>query len=150
MSLRTQHHLLDAASYPAISTPTDATEDRDRRQAEFRRFLSSIHFDAADNPIADRAMRRTVPTTNMSTDWKTSDDVSHWIGPRKTQMKPGKFDENGSLESFFAQFEVCARHSRWTCDDKVDFMRCALEKAATQQLWDFGAREDVTYELLLE
>lgn len=91
-----------------------------------------------------------MPTTNMSTDWKTSDDVSHWIGPRKTQMKPGKFDGNGSLESFFAQFEVCARHSRWTCDDKVDFMRCALEKAATQQLWDFGAREDVTYELLLE
>ena len=65
------------------------------------------------------------------------------------QMKPGRFDGTGSLESFLAQFEVCARHNRWTASDKVDFLRCSLEKAATQLLWDFGAQPDATYEQLV-
>jgi len=64
-------------------------------------------------------------------------------------MKPNKFDGTGSLESFLAQFEVCARHNRWTAVDKVDFLRCSLDKAATQLLWDFGAHTDVTYEQLV-
>lgn len=55
-------------------------------------------------------------------------------------MKPGKFDETGSVELFLAQFEVCARHNKLTASDKVDFFRYALEKAATQLLWDFVAR----------
>lgn len=69
---------------------------------------------------------------------------------RSTPMKLGKFDGTGSLESFLAQFEVCARHNRWDDLDKVDFLRCALDKAATQLLWDFGSREDISYEQLVE
>ena len=69
---------------------------------------------------------------------------------RPMQMKPGRFDGTGSLESFLSQFEVCARHNRWTASDKVDFLRCSLEKAATQLLWDFGAQPDATYEQLVE
>src|SRR6218665_606740 len=65
-------------------------------------------------------------------------------------MKPGKFDGTGSLESFLAQFDMCARHNRWSGADKVDFLRCSLEKAATQLLWDFGARADISYEQLVE
>ena len=76
-----------------------------------------------------------------------STDVA--FGYRKSPMKPGKFDGTGSLESFLAQFDVCARHNGWTSTDRVDFLRCALEKAATQLLWDFGARQDVTYEELV-
>jgi len=68
---------------------------------------------------------------------------------RKSPMKPGRFDGTGSLESFLAQFDVCARHNGWTSADRVDFLRCSLEKAATQLLWDFGARQDVTYEELV-
>jgi len=99
----TRYQLLNAASYPAISKPTDASEDRNRYQTESRRFLSSIDFDAADTPVANRAMRRTVPTMNMmSTDRKTPDDVSHWIDPQKMQMKPRKFDGTGLVESFLA------------------------------------------------
>src|SRR5688572_6137007 len=69
---------------------------------------------------------------------------------RPMQIKPGRFDGTGSLESFLSQFEVCARHNRWTASDKVDFLRCSLEKAATQLLWDFGAQPDATYEQLVE
>src|SRR6218665_2051557 len=65
-------------------------------------------------------------------------------------MKPGKFDGTGSLESFLAQFDVCVRHNSWTDMDKVDFLRCSLEKAATQLLWDFGSRVDVSYAQLVE
>ena len=42
------------------------------------------------------------------------------------------------------------RHNRWSASDNVDFLRCSLDKAATQLLWDFGARPDVTYEQLVE
>src|SRR6218665_851340 len=68
------------------------------------------------------------------------------FGHKKIPMKPGKFDGTGSLESFLAQFDVCARHNQWSNADKVDFLRCALDKAATQLLWDFGARTDISYE----
>jgi len=71
-------------------------------------------------------------------------------GQRKTHMKPGKFDGTGSLESFLTQFEVCAKYNRWSSEDKTDFLRCALDKAATQLLWDFGAEENVTYEKLVD
>lgn len=65
-------------------------------------------------------------------------------------MKPNKFDGTGSLESFLTQFDVCARHSRWSASEKVDFLRCSLSKASTPLLWDFDARYDVTYEQLVK
>lgn len=65
-------------------------------------------------------------------------------------MKPGKFDGAGSLEYFSAQFEICALYNRWSDDDIGDFLRCALDKAATQLLWDVGARENVSYEQLVD
>jgi len=80
---------------------------------------------------------------------RTLDNRGDRMRSRPTPMKPGKFDGTGSLESFLAQFEVCCRHNRWSAVDKVDFLRCALEKAATQLLWDFGARQDVSYEELV-
>ena len=78
------------------------------------------------------------------------ENVSDLLRSRPTPMKPGKFDGTGSLESFLVQFEVCARHNKWTGADRVDYLRCSLEKAATQLLWDFGAQPSVTYEELVE
>src|SRR5688572_29418097 len=77
-------------------------------------------------------------------------NVSDLLRSRPTPMKPGKFDGTGSLESFLVQFEVCARHNKWTAADRVDYLRCSLEKAATQLLWDFGAQPSVSYEELVE
>src|SRR5678815_3608351 len=78
------------------------------------------------------------------------ESVSGLLQSRPTPMKPGKFDGTGSLESFLVQFEVCATHNQWTAADRVDFLRCSLEKAATQLLWDFGAQPSVSYEELVE
>src|SRR5678815_4377150 len=78
------------------------------------------------------------------------ENVSDLLRSRPTPMKPGKFDGTGSLESFLVQFEVCARHNKWTAADRVDYLRCSLEKAATQLLWDFGAQPSVSYEELVE
>src|SRR5688572_24826826 len=78
------------------------------------------------------------------------ENVSDLLRSRPTPMKPGKFDGTGSLESFLVTFEVCARHNKWTAADRVDYLRCSLEKAATQLLWDFGAQPSVSYEELVE
>lgn len=87
-------------------------------------------------------MDRPLTTANLL------ENVDGLLRGRPTPMKPGRFDGTGSFESFLVQFEVCARHNRWTAVDKVDHLRCALEKAATQLLWDFGAQPNVTYEEL--
>ena len=78
------------------------------------------------------------------------EDVDSLLRRRPTPMKPGRFDGTGSFESFLVQFEVCASHNKWTAADKVDHLRCALERAATQLLWDFGAQPNATYEELVE
>ena len=78
------------------------------------------------------------------------ESVGGLLRSRPMAMKPGKFDGTGSLESFLVQFEVCAKHNRWTSADKSDHLRCSLEKAATQLLWDFGAQPSASYEDLVE
>lgn len=60
------------------------------------------------------------------------EDANHCIGHKKTLVTPGKFDGTGLLESFLAEFEVCAQQNNFTSTDKVDFLRSALDKAATQ------------------
>ena len=47
-------------------------------------------------------------------------------------MKPGKFDDMGSLESFLVQFDVCAQYNQWSENDEVDYLRYASDKAETQ------------------
>lgn len=55
-----------------------------------------------------------------------------------------------SLEPFLAQFDVFSRHNQLSASDKVAFLRCSLDKADTQLLWDFWASANVTYEQRLE
>src|SRR5688572_17058082 len=86
----------------------------------------------------------------MNSTMNLLESVSGLLRNRPMPMKPGKFDGTGSLESFLVQFEVCARHNKWTAADRVDYLRCSLEKAATQLLWDFGAQPSATYEELVE
>lgn len=73
-----------------------------------------------------------------------------WNNFKRTPMKPNKFDGSTPLETFIRQFEVCARYNEWTDADKGAFLQCALEKGPAQLLWDFGARENVTYRDLVE
>src|SRR6218665_2513515 len=137
--------------FPMASTPVEPQVRRLEHQSQTQSatLLENIDFDAPRNLNHDCANKKTTAVA-MNTDRSMLEDMSHLVNRHQTPMKPGKFDGTGSLESVLAQFEVCARHNRWTGNDKVDFLRCALYKAATQLLWDFGAREDVSYEQLVQ
>ena len=133
------------------------------------RLLSEIDFDDPVEPVRSSFREKTGDSTtekmNLRSDVREKtersdepgnstpnllENVSGLLRNRPTPMKPGKFDGTGSLESFLVQFEVCARHNKWTASDKIDYLRCSLEKAATQLLWDFGAQPSVSYEELTE
>src|SRR6218665_3775463 len=136
---------------PNSSTPSK-TERReaamDERRTSQQQLLESIDFDGP-SPLTTRiaARKLTTEAPRRALPKLPSAEVSG--DTKRLPMKPNKFDGTGSLESFLAQFEVCAGHNRWTAADKVDFLRCSLDKAATQLLWDFGAHTDVTYEQLV-
>ena len=136
------------------STPAGGQRSTETQPRRYQ-LLESIGFDDP-RPMESGEGRRSVePADRGATDDsvlipKLLEGVGGLLRNRPMQMKPGRFDGTGSLESFLSQFEVCARHNRWTASDKVDFLRCSLEKAATQLLWDFGAQPDVSYEQLVE
>jgi len=131
---------------PSYSTP--AREEETRRRTGV---LEGLDFDAPGTAEKIKCEKSRVKFREEASPppWLKS-KTAEPAGPKKLSMKPGKFDGTGSLESILAQFDVCARHNRWTDEDKVDFLRCALDKAATQLLWDFGARRNVTFEELVE
>jgi len=131
---------------PSYSTP--AKEEETRRRIGV---LEGLDFDAPGTAEKIKSEKSRVKfREEASPPPRLKSETAEPAGPRKLSMKPGKFDGTGSLESFLAQFDVCVRHNRWNEEDKVDFLRCALDKAATQLLWDFGARKDVTFEELVE
>src|SRR6218665_2269083 len=147
--------LLDIADgsfrQPNSSTPS-ATERRETAMGERRtsqqQFLESIDFDG-NSPLTTSTTARKVTTEAPRRVLPKLPSAEVSGDTKRLPMKPNKFDGTRSLGSFLAQFEVCARHNRWTAVDKVDFLRCSLDKAATQLLWDFGAHTDVTYEHLV-
>jgi len=139
---------------PSSSTPVPAARSMsaaDLRAPERSRFLESIDFDGPGSSAISTSERKMTAVPKVTFyEPPLPERRSTLMVNRKLQMKPGKFDGTGSLESFLAQFDVCARHNSWTEMDKVDFLRCSLEKAATQLLWDFGSRVDVSYAQLVE
>src|SRR5688572_20413911 len=145
----------DLADLPSkISTPAARLMGAMGMLGDRSRFLEEIGFDDP-TPVKATAREKTKEETTpepvrsslrgktgeptISTP-KLMEDINGLLRNRPTPMKPGKFDGTGSLESFLVQFEVCDRHNNWTASDRVDYLRCTLEKAATQLLWDFGAQ----------
>jgi len=53
-------------------------------------------------------------------------------------LKPPKFDGKTSFESFWAQFQNCATHNKWTRPKQLVYLKNALEKDAANVLWDYG------------
>jgi len=68
-------------------------------------------------------------------------------GRNRFDMKPERFNGNGSFETFLIQFENCVAYNRWSTDDKVAHLRWSLTGAAAQLLWGL---EFLAYEELLE
>ena len=61
-------------------------------------------------------------------------------------LKPPKFDGESSFETFWAQFENCAEHNKWTRAQKLVLLKNSLTKDAANVLWDYG--KEVTGSLL--
>ena len=68
---------------------------------------------------------------------------------RKPRMLPDKYNGTTSVESFFAQFETCARYNEWNERDKVAYLKWCLSGTAAQLLWDIGPSARLTYNELV-
>src|SRR5678816_4184140 len=160
-----------------VRTPAETSTPAARRATmemppDRSRLLTEIDFDDPVEPVRTSLREKTGESTTekmklksdgrvkteetektgepMNSTMNLLESVGGLLRNRPTPMKPGKFDGTGSLESFLVQFEVCATHNRWTDADKSDHLRCSLEKAATQLLWDFGAQPSASYDDLVE
>jgi len=53
-------------------------------------------------------------------------------------LKPPKVDGQSSFETFWVQFQNCAKHNQWTRAQRLVFLKNALDKDAANVLWDYG------------
>ena len=63
-------------------------------------------------------------------------------------MKPDKFNGTGSVETFLAQFDICAHYNAWTDKDKAAHLKCCLTGVAGQLIWDCGQPDALSYDEL--
>ena len=56
----------------------------------------------------------------------------------KHMLKPPKFDGVMPFETFWAQFQNCAKHNQWDRKQKLVYLRNSLDKEAANILWDYG------------
>ena len=52
------------------------------------------------------------------------------------------------FETWVQKYQNCARHNKWTEEDKVDHLRHSLVKGAAQVLW--GVKDDIASEQIIE
>ena len=70
--------------------------------------------------------------------------------PSTQKIKPNKFSGKGSVETFLAQFEVCAEINKWSENERAAQMKCCLTDEAATIIWDSGNAASATYETLVE
>jgi len=68
----------------------------------------------------------------------------------KQKIKPNKFNGKGSVETFLAQFEVCAEVNNWSVTEKAAQLKCCLIDEAGTLIWDSGNPAAVTYTDLVD
>ena len=55
---------------------------------------------------------------------------------KRMVMKPSSFSGKGSVRTFLAKFDNCARYNRWMDREKLHYLTKALEDPAAHVLWD--------------
>ena len=60
-------------------------------------------------------------------------------------MKPPSFSGEGSVRTFLAKFDSCARYNRWLDRNKLHYLTDALEDPAAQVLWDVKSDGAMSY-----
>ena len=64
---------------------------------------------------------------------------------KRKVMKPPNFSGKGSVRTFLAKFDKCARYNRWMDREKLHYLTNALEDPATQVLWDLQSDGAMSY-----
>ena len=64
---------------------------------------------------------------------------------KRMVMKPPNFNGMGSVRTFLAKFDNCARYNRCSDREKLHYLTNALEDPATQVLWDLQPKGAVSY-----
>ena len=74
------------------------------------------------------------------------------VRPRSSTkwMKLDKYSGTGSVETFLAQFDICAEYNEWNDKDRAAHLKCCLSGVAAQLLWDSGKSGALTYTELRE
>ena len=63
-------------------------------------------------------------------------------------IKPDKLNGTVSVETFLAQFKICANCNSWTDHDKAAYLKCSISGTASQLIWDSGKPGAMSYEEL--
>jgi hypothetical protein len=80
--------------------------------------------------------RSTEPYPSFKSDDSNADGHSRRTTDCRRWLKPEKFDDRRSFETFLYMLENCAKYNRWKDDDKVAHLRWSLTGIAAQLLWD--------------
>ena len=59
---------------------------------------------------------------------------------KRTYLKLKDFDGRTYVKAFLARFEVVSRHNRWSEEERLENLQCALDGSAAQVLWDQGSQ----------
>ena len=130
------------------STSTDDTVRGGQRRAEVQSVsrVSTGPGDPSDDSDPDGGGERDKPSgrsgrrqsSSPAGRSSTSSKSSKW-------MKPDKFNGSGSVETFLAQFDICADYNGWTDKDKAAHLKCCLTGTAGQLIWDSGQPDAMSY-----
>ena len=52
------------------------------------------------------------------------------------------------METFLAQFDICANYNSWSYQDKAAYLKCSISGTAGQLIWDSGKPGAMSYQEL--
>jgi hypothetical protein len=77
-------------------------------------------------------------------------EASHSKTDVRRDIKPNKFSGRSCVETFLAQFQICASHNKWADAEQAAQLKCCLIDDAGQLIWDSGCPDAITYKELVE
>jgi len=132
------------ASRRARTSARQGRKKKPRKDESSSSSSSSRKRAASSKKSASKARRelRVIPESNSPSSSTSDSDESAadtaTVKRVKHMLKPPKFDGESSFETFWAQFENCAEHNKWTRVQKLVLLKNSLIKDAANVLWDYG------------
>jgi len=133
-----------------------STKRHTRRDNDEADYANDNPDDSSDAGNGTNDGRRKRPTTPRKTPKKPQKKEQDKKKPEvkkpalSRDIKPNKFNGKGSVETFMAQFAICASHNHWSDAEKTAQLKCCIVDEAASVIWDSGNAEEVTYGELME